>query len=119
MKIRWFEGLALGIAALCVALFFLCYFSSNLSGEVVITTDRGAGAEVSVNADEETVLDLNTATLDELDELPYISRSVAQRILNYRVKCGGFRSVDELLNVKGISEELLNEIRSYVCVEEG
>ena len=119
MKIRWFEGLILGITALCGAFFLLCRYSSYGSGGVVISTQRGSSAVVSYVEAGDELLDLNAATLDELDELPYLSRTVAQRILNYRVKHGNFDSVDDLLEVKGISEELLEELRPYVCVDEG
>lgn len=120
MKMRWFEAVVLILALLCAAVFFLTYYRTNFSESRIITTDRGSAATVStVQTEEETLLDLNSATLEELRALPYISETVAQRILNYRVKIGGFSSVEELLDVKGISGELLDEIRAYITVGEG
>jgi competence protein ComEA len=59
-------------------------------------------------------INLNTATLAELDSLPGIGPVLAQRIIDYREEHGPFQSVDELLNVKGIGPELLEKIRDLV-----
>ena len=62
-------------------------------------------------------INLNTATLSELDELPGIGESKAKSIIDAREKMGGFRTVDDVLNAKGIGEKLLEQIRQYVFVE--
>jgi competence protein ComEA len=61
-------------------------------------------------------ININSATLEELESLPGIGPSLGQRILDYRDENGPFRSVDELLNVSGIGEKRLADIRDKVTV---
>jgi competence protein ComEA len=59
---------------------------------------------------------LNTATADQLDTLPGIGPVTAQAILQWRADNGPFTSVDELLEVSGIGDATLSDIRPYVYV---
>jgi competence protein ComEA len=61
-------------------------------------------------------VNLNTATLQQLEELPGIGPSHAQKILDYRKKAGSFRSVNDLLVIRGISKRELDKIRPYITV---
>ena len=61
-------------------------------------------------------LDLNTATAEQLEELPGVGPSTAAAILAYRQQHGPFRSVDQLLEVRGIGEARLAELRPKVRV---
>jgi competence protein ComEA len=61
-------------------------------------------------------LDLNTATLEQLDALPGIGPVLAQRILDWRTANGRFSAVDELGEVSGIGEATLAELRPAVTV---
>jgi competence protein ComEA len=57
---------------------------------------------------------LNSATLEQLDELPGIGPVTAQKILDYRTEHGAFGSVDELDAVSGIGPATLTELRDLV-----
>jgi competence protein ComEA len=61
-------------------------------------------------------VDLNSATLEQLDALPGIGPVLAQRILEWRAAHGRFTSVDELGEVSGIGEATLAELRPAVTV---
>ena len=61
-------------------------------------------------------IDLNTATADQLDTLPGVGPSTAAAILDYRTQHGPFRSVDELLDVRGIGDAKLAALRAKVRV---
>jgi competence ComEA-like helix-hairpin-helix protein len=59
-------------------------------------------------------LDLNTAGLQDLDNLPGIGPVLAHRILEHRARFGPFRSTDELRTVQGIGPRLLERLRPLV-----
>ncbi|RME78104.1 MAG: ComEA family DNA-binding protein, partial [Chloroflexi bacterium] len=69
----------------------------------------------SVNPSDGPV-NLNTATLEELDTLPGIGPAIARRIIEYREQVGGFASVEEITQVKGIGEATLAKIRDRITV---
>jgi len=64
------------------------------------------------------VLNLNTATVEQLDRLPGVGPVLAKRIVEFREKKGGFRRIEELLAVPGVSERKWKILREYVVVEE-
>jgi competence protein ComEA len=57
---------------------------------------------------------LSTATVDQLDTLPGVGPVLAQHIIDYRAQHGGFRSVDELREVKGIGDRRFTDLRDLV-----
>lgn len=59
-------------------------------------------------------ISLNAASQEELESLPGIGRSYAQRIIEYRQTNGEFTSVEELVNVKGIGEKTLEKIKPFL-----
>lgn len=61
-------------------------------------------------------IDLNAATIKELEELPGIGPVTAQRIIDARQKSGRFRRVEDLLAIRGISTKRLEALRPYVRV---
>ncbi|HPZ34165.1 MAG TPA: ComEA family DNA-binding protein [Microbacteriaceae bacterium] len=61
-------------------------------------------------------LNLNTASVEQLDALPRIGPAMAQRIVQWRASNGRFTSVDDLLAVPGIGEETLESLRALVCI---
>jgi competence ComEA-like helix-hairpin-helix protein len=61
-------------------------------------------------------IDLNAATIKELQELPGVGPVTAQRIIEARQKSGRFRRVEDLLAIRGISTKRLDALRPYVRV---
>ena len=61
-------------------------------------------------------IDLNAATIKELEELPGVGPVTAQRIIDARQKSGRFRRIEDLLAIRGISTKRLEALRPYVTV---
>ncbi len=62
-------------------------------------------------------LDLNTATVEQLQQLPGIGPTTAKAIVRFREKSGPFRRVEDLLAIRGITKRKLEKLRPYVTVE--
>ncbi|MFJ9695383.1 helix-hairpin-helix domain-containing protein [Kitasatospora sp. NPDC101183] len=75
----------------------------------------GAGPPGVVGASRPPV-SLNRATLEQLDALPGVGPTLAQRILAYRVSHGSFRSVDQLRQVSGIGARTYAELRPLLVL---
>jgi competence protein ComEA len=82
-------------------------------------TSGGAGAGGSAGGSATSaagIVDINSATLSDLDALPGVGPSTAQAIIDYRVANGPYASVDDLLNVRGIGPSKLAAMRARVRV---
>jgi len=62
-------------------------------------------------------IDINTASLEELENLPGIGKSLAARIIAHREKYGRFRRPEHLIIVRGISDHRFRQIRPFITVE--
>lgn len=67
--------------------------------------------------DQGDKININTADATELDKLPNIGPAKADDILSYRESQGGFSSIEELKNVKGIGDKTFEEMKDLVTVE--
>ena len=65
---------------------------------------------------KENKVNINTASQSELDSLPGIGPSIAQRIIEYREENGNFQKIEDLQNVKGIGDAKFSNIKDNVTV---
>ncbi len=72
--------------------------------------------EATHSATSGTTLNLNSATLPQLEALPGIGRSTAERIIEYRQKNGGFKRIEDLMNVRGIGEKNFLKLKPLITV---
>lgn len=81
----------------------------------------GTGNDLSVSGASDTTgnraeININTASLAELVELPGIGDVIAQRIIDYRASIGGFKRIDQIQSVKGIGEKIYGGIKDLITV---
>ena len=72
-------------------------------------TASGAGSSVAI-------IDLNTATLEQLETLPGVGPVLGQDILDYRDAHGSFSSIEQLNDVSGIGDVTFGDLKSLVSV---
>lgn len=114
-------GVYLVLAALTVlfaiSLVFLhktSYEGTGHSGYTVTTQDRTD----EITAPTRVLVNVNTATAEELETLTGIGPSLAQAIIDYRTEHGAFRTAEDMLNVKGIGEAKLEGFRAEITLTE-
>lgn len=80
-------------------------------------TEAEGSAESTDISENEGKVNLNTATREELMTIDGIGEIYADRIIELRERVGRFTSVEQLLEVEGISQKKLDRIRNYITVE--
>lgn len=76
----------------------------------------GSSAATTADSDNGGLININTATQEELETLPSIGEVRAQAIITYREEHGGFRTIDELKEVSGIGDKIFADISPHVTV---
>ena len=74
-------------------------------------------AGISLAADEKGKINLNTATADQLAKIPGLNKDLAKKLIDQRKKNGEFVDMEELLDVKGISKDLVNNLKKYLFIK--
>lgn len=73
--------------------------------------------EQQTSAAAANALNINKATADELEKLPYIGRKTAEKMIQFREENGPFRRVEHIMQIRGISEKRFLEIQPFLKAE--
>ena len=90
-----------------------------VSNKVVVTetvTQIPTSETVSTTNISE-IININTATIEELVTLDGIGEAIAKRIVDYRTENGKFTNIEDLMNVSGIGEKKFNAIKKFLSVD--
>jgi competence protein ComEA len=74
-------------------------------------------ALTSVQANESPVLNINNASIEQLEKIKGVGAKKAQAIIEYRLKYGNFSSIDDLSKVKGIGKKFIAKNRPRMSVQ--
>ncbi|MFC1558407.1 ComEA family DNA-binding protein, partial [candidate division KSB1 bacterium] len=83
------------------------FASLEKQDSLVIQTEKG----------KQTLININTASLQELIKLPGIGPKLSERIIQYRKDKGKFKTKRELIKIKGIGEKKIEKILPLICIE--
>ena len=117
-KLTKTEGILLLLGVLFLAALAALYVHMSETAEgtdYTITTARRP--EEPVTPDPAPLVDVNTASLEELDTLHGIGPALAQRIIDYRTANGPFQTTAEIQDVRGIGAGIYAKIKDSITVE--
>lgn len=91
-------------------------------GQVVKNDDNAKSDNKSyksseTNNEKTSKININTATIEELDKLPGVGEATANKIVNHRSENGEFNTIEEIKNVNGIGDKKFEDMKNLICVK--
>ena len=86
--------------------------NSNQATNTNVNNNQVANETNSQN----TKVNINTASIQELDTIPGVGEATANKILSYREENGNFKKIEEIKNVKGIGDKKYENMKEFICV---
>ena len=119
-KIAKAEWLLLAATALFLCLLLALFWKDRAA---MASDERGVAVETETEVPQADIqpdlspLDLNSAAVEELAELPGIGEELARRIVAYRTENGPFETVEEIMKVSGIGEGRFAALEGRIIVD--
>ena len=102
----------------CVLAIVCLWMLSPVAAQEKAAAGKRPAAAKTAAASPAAPVNLNTATAAQIATLPGIGPKAAERIIEYRQKSGGFKKIEELMNVKGIGEKSFLKLKPLLTVGE-
>jgi len=98
---------------LMAAILGIAVSAAATSAQSKSTTQKAATGATATAA---APVNLNTATAEQLATIPGVGPKMAERIIDYRQKNGGFKKVEDLMNVSGVGEKRFLKMKPLITV---
>jgi len=101
------------LLALILTLALCCTFCVSVTSPAAERTANAATKKTVLSGK----ININTASVEQLELLPRIGNKTAQSIVEYRTQHGPFKTVENLANIKGIGDKTLKELEGFIALE--
>ena len=89
----------------------------NVNEESVDDEKISKGSMSDNSSQKSSKININTATIEELDTLPGVGEATANKIVNHRSENGEFKSIEEIKNVNGIGDKKFENMKELICTQ--
>ncbi len=96
---------------------FLCVSVSSFANQVAAPVKAGEATSIVDETTSNAIVNINTASVEQLSTLPGVGASLAERIVKYRTEVGTFKAPEELVAVKGVGQKKLDKMINMIVVK--
>lgn len=89
----------------------------NSGADIIRNSMDTVVGEAEAQNTKSSLLNINTASQTELENLPNVGPATAKAIIEYREKNGGFQKITDIMKITGIKQKTFDKIKDYICIE--